>query len=1271
MKISVVICTVDRAPELRVALESLRHQLYLDFEVVVVAGPCSDGTDELLAEVGDSVRVVRNDEVHISRSRNLGIDAAAGEIVAFMDDDAIPAPSWLAGFADAFADPDLAGAGGFVRLPDGIGWQQRWAVCSRAGDATAVSEPPGEEHSRPGADPFVYTLGTNAAFRRSALEAVDGFDEEIEYYQDETDLCARLIDAGLRVRQIDTAEVIHRIRPSRIRDRSRRVTDVFSVVKNHVYLARMNEAPDADASIGRFADFWRDEARSARDGGLIDEAAYQNALTRVDDGLAAGEAAAARGERLTRKISPREPELFSPYPVVPAPDGRRRVAFLTSEYPPASFGGVGRYTQDLATGLAARGWEVHVVVTGGGPEQQLNFEGGAWVHSVPAFRVTTTLPVDAASAALDRIAAGHHALLAIEERFGEVEIVSAPLWSGESLLASIDRRWAAVTTLVTSMRTVVDLYPSWPQALVMRLLDLESETLRHARHLHAISDAILENVRADYPRETARTPADVVHLGVRDRRGIVSRTRDANDGRVRILFVGRLERRKGVDTLLEAVVGVLRRHPEAELVLVGRDIDDNALGTTREEAFRARHAADPGLLDQVRFAGEVDEESLYRAYADADVFVGPSLYESFGLVHAEALMMGLPVVGCGTGGMVELVDEGDTGLLIPPDDADALKGALEKLVTDASLRRRMGAAARARYEEGFSLERAVERTAEAFCRVADSHEREVLADAALARVLAETLERVAGEGPVPARKLADALLGGEGDDPLNEIALVWSSPASEFIDGVYTALLRRSPEEAMRAHLLQQLAGGRPRGDLVREVGWSAEARAQGRGTEWLGRMLELEGWTEEDACRSAFSQPSDERFVQDVADLLCLDAAAREEARRLVEAQLATGSGRLAAALALVHSPLPVRPAPDFDGWEPMLMTLGTGRGAGPRERPDRGLTSGAAGLAARKLGTASRLPARAREVLAAVRQTNARTEDASFALGQLQAQLRDLQDAERHVGSEIIGWLGKLTDVVMRAETATERSRNVIAAVQATADDARRRAHDNASQLDLLQRKLDAVAIDLRDRLPPSLSTPDLPAPHVPDPERFQGRVSELGDDIRVNLGSGEKPVAGYLNIDMRELQDVDVVADVRRLPFEPGSLAEIMSAHLVEHFRQHQLEVAILPYWRSLLRAGGVLRIVCPNWEEMARRLSNSEMSWDEFKVLTFGLQDYDGDDHFAMYTPATLERALRSAGFTDVEVVVEARQNGICPEMEVIARTEAATRPPTERELSGQT
>jgi predicted SAM-dependent methyltransferase len=201
-------------------------------------------------------------------------------------------------------------------------------------------------------------------------------------------------------------------------------------------------------------------------------------------------------------------------------------------------------------------------------------------------------------------------------------------------------------------------------------------------------------------------------------------------------------------------------------------------------------------------------------------------------------------------------------------------------------------------------------------------------------------------------------------------------------------------------------------------------------------------------------------------------------------------------------------------------------------------------------------------------------------------------------------------------------------------------------------LQRKYEALSLEARAIVEDRSAIE--PEPRIVDPDAYATRIAGMTDGLRVNVGCGEQPWRDYVNVDMRELPDVDIVADVRRLPFEPGSLAELASAHLVEHFREHQLRTRILPYWRSLLRPDGRLRIVCPDWDAMLARLGDGRLPLRDFKTLTFGMQDYEGDDHFAMYTTATLGAALREAGFSEVQVVARDRMNGLCPEMELVAR-----------------
>ncbi len=201
------------------------------------------------------------------------------------------------------------------------------------------------------------------------------------------------------------------------------------------------------------------------------------------------------------------------------------------------------------------------------------------------------------------------------------------------------------------------------------------------------------------------------------------------------------------------------------------------------------------------------------------------------------------------------------------------------------------------------------------------------------------------------------------------------------------------------------------------------------------------------------------------------------------------------------------------------------------------------------------------------------------------------------------------------------------------------------------ILQRKHEMLALDVREDQQVRVEGP-LPEPRVVDDGRYQQRLASIGG-VRLNLGCGEKPLDNYINVDIRPVPGVDIVADARSLPYEPGSVDEIASSHLIEHFREHQLRTQILPYWKRLLKPGGYIRIICPNWEVIVEYLNQGRISWEEFKYLTFGAQDYIGDDHFAMYTPKTLRNLLIESGFHQVEILAVDRLNGMCPEMELVA------------------
>ncbi|MGD9798047.1 MAG: hypothetical protein AB7V15_08080, partial [Acidimicrobiia bacterium] len=143
------------------------------------------------------------------------------------------------------------------------------------------------------------------------------------------------------------------------------------------------------------------------------------------------------------------------------------------------------------------------------------------------------------------------------------------------------------------------------------------------------------------------------------------------------------------------------------------------------------------------------------------------------------------------------------------------------------------------------------------------------------------------------------------------------------------------------------------------------------------------------------------------------------------------------------------------------------------------------------------------------------------------------------------------------------------------------------------------------------------------------------------------------GFVNVDMRELPGIDVVAGIDDLPFEAGSLAEIFSSHTLEHFPELQLRRTLLPYWVSLLEPGGTFRAVVPDLEAMANAYSEGTISFDVLRAVTFGGQEYDGDFHYTGFTPASLSALLTDAGLEAPEVIARGRPNGDCLELEVSA------------------
>lgn len=237
----------------------------------------------------------------------------------------------------------------------------------------------------------------------------------------------------------------------------------------------------------------------------------------------------------------------------------------------------------------------------------------------------------------------------------------------------------------------------WVQSALPFLKGFLAWAARRSDRVVAIS-----SYTAALVRELANVPIDVIPYttSLPDPSG----TADSRAGQGPVLFVGRLVERKGVAHLIEAVAHLSASRVRLEIV-----------GDGPERAGLEALAQRLGIADRVVFRGKVTPDDLQASYARAAVCVLPSVQdargdtEGLGVVLLEAMNHATPVVASGIGGITDIVEDGVSGLLVPPGDPAALAQALGRLLRDPALARRLGEAGRQRLRERFSWDAIVNR----------------------------------------------------------------------------------------------------------------------------------------------------------------------------------------------------------------------------------------------------------------------------------------------------------------------------------------------------------------------------------------------------------------------------------------------------------------------------------------------------------------------------------------------------------------------------------
>ncbi|HTZ10402.1 MAG TPA: glycosyltransferase family 4 protein [Acidimicrobiales bacterium] len=425
-------------------------------------------------------------------------------------------------------------------------------------------------------------------------------------------------------------------------------------------------------------------------------------------------------------------------PAAPPRPGGLRIAYLVYRGNPRC-GGQGVYTRHLARQLVALGHSVEVF--SGQPWPVLDPEVG--FTPVPGldlyrdpdpFRVPHPREFHSSIDALEfavMCSAGFpeprtfslRARRLLAGRGGDFDVVHDNQCLGSGLLGMMDDGWPLLTTLHHPITVDRDLalshaenaYRRFTQRRWFGFLGMQMRVARRLPRIVTVSESSKHDIAAHMGVDLSRltvVPVGVDHTVFRPRP-----ERPRIPGRIMVTSSSDVPM-KGLVPLLEAVAK-LRTERDVELVVIGRPTEGGRVARTIDRL---------GLAPAVRCVSGISDDELAGLYAEAQVAVVPSLYEGFSLPAIEAMACGVPLVATTGGALPEVVGEdGQTGLLVTPDDPDALAQAMRRILDDPALADRLGEGGRKRVLGRFTWAATARGTAEQYRAVLEDHGRAVAA----------------------------------------------------------------------------------------------------------------------------------------------------------------------------------------------------------------------------------------------------------------------------------------------------------------------------------------------------------------------------------------------------------------------------------------------------------------------------------------------------------------------------------------------------------------
>lgn len=431
-----------------------------------------------------------------------------------------------------------------------------------------------------------------------------------------------------------------------------------------------------------------------------------------------------------------------------------RVLTLSWEFPPRIVGGISTHVYHLSRALCNNGTAVHVITC--------DFPGCPPEEVVDGVRVSR---VD-----ISRVAQGDFLLWAYRmnslmiERAAEIlenlsfELIHAHDWMVGRAAIELKNRYH-IPLITTIHATEIGRAGGVDNTQRKKIHNIERLLVCNSEAVICCSSYMARNVQKNLGVSTDKThvipnAVDVSRFDVIPESGAIRKKLQRGERKL-VLYVGRLVREKGLQTLLDAFEILLKENIRARLVIVGE-------GPVKEELMEK--VLSNGMHDHVHFTGFVDEASLVSLYKSSDVFVLPSLYEPFGIVALEAMASGVPVVVSDVGGLSEIVENGLNGLKVPAADSKSLAAALQLVLQDSTFAERLRNNAYQYVHEKFDWNYVACKTLEAYratvrtnpSSAAVSHE-DFISDNGVLHILL-TSGAAAREGAKSAREIA-AMIG--------------------------------------------------------------------------------------------------------------------------------------------------------------------------------------------------------------------------------------------------------------------------------------------------------------------------------------------------------------------------------------------------------------------------------------------------------------------------------------------------------------------------------